>query len=108
METIVYPTKRRARKTHSCDLCWQPIEAGSIYLYSVYKHDEVYTWKMHHHCSDIADKLKMYDECEGLEMETFREFIIDEYYTLTENSDKEITWNEKLDFVIAHHDIKKQ
>ncbi len=110
METILYPTKRKARKIHSCDLCWHPIEVGSIYLHSVYKYDEVYTWKMHHHCSDIADKLKMYDETygEGLGMDLFKEFIDDEYYNLTKNSDDEITFQERLDFVLEHHQIKKQ
>jgi hypothetical protein len=110
METIVEQTKRKARKRHSCDMCWCPIEAGSIYLYSVYKHDEIYTWKMHQHCQDIAEKLKMYDETygEGLDSNMFNEFINDEYYNLTKNSDDEITWSEKIDFVLEHYGIKKQ
>jgi hypothetical protein len=109
MQTIQHPTKTKARKKHICDLCRLEITAGSTYLKSTYKLDDIYTWKMHQHCSDIASKLKMYDDVdEGLNDDIFSEYIHNEYYKLTKNSDRAISFCEKLDFVLNHHGIIKK
>jgi len=88
METIGN-SKHKARKEHRCDLCHGKIEKGQIYERQFNKFDgDVYTWKNHEDCSKIASKLNMYQHCdEGLDSDTFREIIDDQYYKLLSHSD---------------------
>jgi len=112
METINEPTLTKARKQHSCDLCWQPIEVGSTYLNAVYKHDYIYSWKMHKHCNEIAVKLKMYDDYEdGLDSDSFKEQIDNEFYnisTKSEEENEEMTYSQRLNFVLEQHNLKTE
>ncbi len=63
METIQYPSKTKASKEHRCDFCAQKINKGEDYLNSIHKNDgEIYAWKTHQYCSDLADRLDMYED----------------------------------------------
>jgi len=81
MGIIKSPTETKARKTHKCDFCSHPIEKGEVYIKSTLACDgEVYNWKTHRHCAEIANRLKMYDDCdEGLTQDDFIENIHAEY-----------------------------
>ena len=112
MEMIQAPTETKAIKEHSCNFCYQKILKGSIYVKSVWKQDEVYAWKTHKHCADIATKLKMYEDSdEGVDSDAFSEHIKNEYQNIimkTAPNGKDIIYPkalERLSFVCNHHGI---
>lgn len=55
-ETISQRT-RKAMKPHICDYCNETIFPGELYDHSVLKYDDVYTWKSHMKCIEIATEL---------------------------------------------------
>lgn len=77
METLTYSKEIKAIKEHICDFCASRIVKGDKYMKSTHKYDGmVYDWKTHKHCSEIADRLKMYDDCdEGLTQDIFMDII---------------------------------
>lgn len=98
--------------------CCQQIERGTTYLKSTHKCDgDVYTFKTHNHCADIASKLKMYDNCdEGLTTEGFLENIKNEYQEIMSSTQQELyeskdfvypKFAEQLQFVMNHHGINR-
>ncbi len=108
MTILSGPTKTKALKKHSCDYCQYPINIGDTYLRSTHTYDgEIYTWKAHQHCNDIADKLNMFDNCdEGLSCDDFYEEIKNEYTRLDPEGDKtppKADFKDFLDFVLSHH-----
>lgn len=116
VETILYPTKTKANKVHKCMFCCQPIAKGSVYLKSTHKFDgDVYAWKTHEHCSEIASKLKMYEHAdEGVTTEDFIESINGEYQTIMSETQNELydsktfvypKFLERLLFVLNHHGV---
>lgn len=84
METISYAVEVKAKKQHLCNFCCEKISQGETYNKSTHKQDSiVYSWKAHKHCSDIASRLKMYEDCdEGLTGDSFQENIHSEYFDL--------------------------
>jgi len=115
METIQSPTETKAIKDHKCDFCLGKIEKGSKYIKSVHKYDDIYSWKTHKQCSEIASKLKMYDHCdEGVTTDYFIETIKDEYSNLMSNNQNEKyeskdfvlpNFEGQLQFVISHYGV---
>lgn len=83
METIREVHKVTARKDHKCMWCGGVISKGQTYERCVFKIDDVYTWKNHVHCKEVASRLKMFDNWSndegGLDDEGFRYCIEDEY-----------------------------
>lgn len=81
---ISYPREVRAKKKHVCDFCGMSISEREKYMKSTYSHEgSLYDWKTHKHCSDIAEKLNMYNDFDdGLTGEDFREIIHDAYFEL--------------------------
>jgi hypothetical protein len=77
METLSYQKEVKASKEHRCNFCGEKIRQGATYYNSTHKQDgEPYSWKTHIHCSKIADKLNMYEDCdEGVTEDHFREYI---------------------------------
>lgn len=72
IETIRKET-RKARKRHRCDYCSGFIKPGEIYEYAVEKCDELYEWKTHKKCIEIASALWDYiDPDEGMTQEDFQ------------------------------------
>ncbi len=81
METLSYPAETKAIKEHDCNFCHEKIKKGEVYKKSTHKFDgEVYDWKTHLHCANLAEILKMYDSArdsgyEGVTDEFFMETI---------------------------------
>ena len=114
METLSYAKPVKAKKEHRCNYCIYLISKGEVYEKSTHKYyGEVYTWKSHLKCSNIASKLKMFDHAdEGVTSENFHETIqyqyqdlmIKHHLELYESKDfKYPKFNEQLDFVIKFH-----
>lgn len=120
METISYQKEVKANKEHRCNFCCEKIRQGEIYVTSTHKQDgTVYDWKTHKHCYEIADRLKMYEDCdEGLTDEGFQESIHSEYFDLMlalfEKDDlkkypdviqqlRNVRFKDKLSYVIRHY-----
>lgn len=77
METIKYPTETKAAKEHRCNFCGEKIHKNEVYLKSTYVADGgLYDWKTHKRCADLANKLKMYEDCdEGVTQDDFVEIV---------------------------------
>jgi len=113
MRTILEPTKTKANKQHQCNYCLGVIEKGESYERSVHIYDDLYTWKSHLKCSDIASKLKMFDYAdEGVTHDYFYESIIEEYRQIMIKTNLELyeskefkypTFHEQLEFVINYY-----
>lgn len=85
METLSYAKEVKAAKEHRCDFCCEKIRPGEVYTTSTHKQDgQIYDWKSHKHCSEIASRLKMYENCydEGLTADSFQETIHCQYFDL--------------------------
>lgn len=102
MEIISQET-RKAHKEHQCDWCYGVIEKGETYDHASCKQDgDVYTWKNHKRCMEIAHELRMFDECDdyGLDSDSFVEYINEYYFRLIDENDTTVrTFSERLDFV---------
>ena len=113
MTTIQYPTLLKAKKQHRCYFCCNSINVGDSYIRAAYKADEFYVCKTHKSCSDIADKLKMYDDAwEGVSTDDFQENIKYEYQDIMSKQHNEIyeskgfiypSFDKQLEFVINHY-----
>jgi len=120
METLSYPKETKAKKEHLCGFCNEIIYKGEIYLKSTHTYDrEIYDWKSHKHCSNIADKLNMYEDCdEGLTQDSFMEAIHNEHdnlliklfpqkdimkYRDVIQQLRSVNFKSKLGYVIRHH-----
>jgi hypothetical protein len=121
METLTQPTETKARKKHYCNFCSGEIMIGQTYLRSTHVYDgDIYNWKSHKYCSQLADRLNMYDECEfdeGLTSDGFMEIVNETYLNILidkipknlhgECSDifnqlRCVVFNEKLWYVIKY------
>ena len=113
METLSRE-KVKAKKEHYCDYCSCIISKGETYNRSAHKHEgDLFTWKSHQKCVDIAETLKMFDECcDGVGGEDFREIVENEYREILIKTNLELyeskefkypKFSEILDFVINNH-----
>lgn len=117
MTTIENEHQVKARKDYRCNFCSLPILKGSFYFKSVHKEDEIYSWRVHKHCSEIATKLKMYDHTdEGLGSDLFVEIVKDAYMEIMSKTQNELykskdfkypPFEERLLFVINHYNTSK-
>lgn len=115
METLTR-SKPKANKEHKCSFCFQPIKKGHNYDKSTHKFDgEIYTWKSHFHCGELANKLRWFDDCdEGLSGEDFCECVRHEYQNIMSETQIELyeskgfiypKFSEQLEFVLKHHNF---
>lgn len=117
METINRSTPK-ARKEHKCDFCSQVIPVGEVYEKSTHKIDDIYVFKNHAACSEIASHLKMYDNCDyGLTGDDFKENIETEYSNIMSKHIKVLmkspdfiypSFKEQLEFVKIFHHTHRQ
>lgn len=116
METLSYAKPTKANKDHKCDFCTGVIKKGEKYELSVCKFEgSVYSWKTHKHCSELASKLRWYDNMdEGLGTDHFIESAKCEYQDIMhthfneqyESKDfKYPSFADQLLFVLNHHKI---
>lgn len=107
----------KAKKVHFCQLCGSRIEKDQKYVYQFNKiNDDAYAFKNHIHCGEIANKLKMYDECdEGLNDDAFQEHIKEEYIRLMEIHNYDVynyehfvspPFDDRLKYVCEMHKIE--
>lgn len=84
METLTQPKETKAIKAHTCNFCSYKILKGDTYIKSTHIYDgQIYDWKTHKYCAEIATRLKMYDHCdEGLTQDDFMETIHCEHNNL--------------------------
>lgn len=77
METLSEENKVKAKKIHICNFCSAKIQIGDFYIKSTHKNDgDIYDWKTHRWCADLAHDLNMYDEAdEGLTGDAFQEYV---------------------------------
>ena len=109
METLSY-TQRKARKSHRCNFCSGEIEPGETYNISGHKYDgELYSWKSHIKCGDVANELRMFDDCdEGVTEDYFNEAIREEFsdiYSGDEDQVIDMTFDQMLTYVIDKHKL---
>jgi len=78
---VLSTTIHKARKDHACDYCGLNISIGEEYQNQTNVYDgELYHWKSHLSCVEIARKLKMFENCwydEGVTAEHFQETVVD-------------------------------
>ena len=91
MIEIIEIKNKKARIEHICMFCEGKINKGGEYEYSRLKYEgDLYVWKTHLKCRDLAIELEMYDDGEGVDGQRFSEFI-DEYFSENMSEDK---WEE--------------
>ena len=95
---------RVANKEHKCDLCGFKIEVCEKYDWQKNVFDgNLYEFKMHLSCLELASKLNMFEECDdGLTGDDFIEFVEQEY----PSSVAGVKFSDVLDFVKEKHNIK--
>lgn len=99
LEVINEMRNVKAIKAHVCNLCGCTILVGEIYQTQTLKYDDIYTFKNHIKCMEVAHKLKMFDECdEGVTCADFYEYVTDEFRDIWRKLDNEIY--ESKDFKI--------
>lgn len=97
METI-QQSEIKANKPHICNYCGGEIAKGEQYLRSVHKYEgEIYTWKAHKSCQQIASDLQMFDNAdEGVTMDYFIEQIRAAYRDMMIVTNRELYESEKF------------
>lgn len=96
----------KAKKVHRCNYCTCEIAKGETYLRSVHKNEgQVYTWKAHKSCQQIASDMNMFDNADdGVTQDYFIESINIAYHDLKlielESADFDYPkWRERLEYV---------
>jgi len=119
METLSQSKETKARIQHRCDFCNDRIVIGEKYIKSTHAYNgQVYDWKTHKYCSKLANRLKMYDDCEeGVTMDDFMELVSEKHndILITQIPDKDankygdiirqltkVRFTDKLWFVIRY------
>ena len=97
METLS-DTKVKARKDHVCDYCELTIPKGQVYHRQVNKDGgEIYTWRSHLNCDEIARKLHMWENApdKALTWEFFTENVWGYAMDKMESGQK-LTWEQAM------------
>lgn len=102
MVTVISESTKKARKQHRCNYCCMSIEIGEEYTrqYNSYEGD-TYTWKMHTHCDQIAQKLIDFKECDngGADCDDFYCAVMDKWSEITGLCTEGVTLKEGLELV---------
>lgn len=99
---IITLASRKARKVHDCDCCGLNINKGESYIACTYKDSNIYTWKSHVRCDNLAKKL-FYDE----DVYTSNDFQSLSYSLYFDLGGNESTPNMEtiLDYLSNHYNI---
>ena len=104
--TTISPLKTTlARIPHKCNYCQEPIVKDTHYLKGVFKIDDVYTWKSHTYCQQLASKLDMFDSDYGCTSDSFQEYVINEYGNINKTAKEDVEWLDMLQTVLEHHNL---
>ena len=117
MEIIQDPRETKARKQHMCDFCQETIAINEKYIKAVYKEDNIYSWKSHLYCQNIASKLRMFNQSNesGVTSDDFQEYINEEYRDIITKTETELyesttytvpEFKDRLEYVLKYHNIK--
>lgn len=106
MVEVITTTMVTAKKDHICDYCLLPISKGTKYEKSFLRGDDVYNWKSHLHCIELANKMNMWEWVdEGLTAEDFKEEVMEAYLNYT---GKKGTVQECVDYLCEKFGIGKE
>jgi len=107
---ILRDINRIARKEHRCNYCNGIIQIGEKYNCQTNVYDgDIYTWKAHLRCQDIALELNMFDDCdEGVTTNDFMEIITEAYYQIQPGPEPIPDFHTRLDCVCDHYLITNQ
>jgi hypothetical protein len=98
----------KANKEHGCDFCREKIKKDEVYIKSTYRsYGSLYDWKSHLQCFNIADRLKMYDDCdEGLTTSDFQNSIDSEYFKLLIAKFSREDYEKYIDVIQQLHNVE--
>lgn len=84
---------RKARKDHVCNYCGLKIKAGETYTNQTNIFEDLYHWKSHKSCDDLADELGMFEDVddEGLTGDGFRDYVW-QYLRHNKLDDDDLSW----------------
>lgn len=100
MIQIINSTTPVAKKVHKCNFCLGKIAIGEKYDYDVCVNDgDLYPWKAHVKCNELASKLNMYYNCE-------EGVTDDDFYEIIRNQFQEM-YQKKEGVLISWQDIHK-
>lgn len=109
---ILNATKPKARKEHTCDLCGLNIHIGETYANETILYDgEIHSFKRHLSCDELAQKLRMYDDCDGITSDDFIEYVYEEYMSTVNKTEIEqerfnpVSFQDQLDIAKKKHGI---
>lgn len=108
MLTVLRETYPTARKEHGCEFCGEKIAIGQKYVRQTNIYDgTIYDFVTHQECNEVADELRMYDDCDdsGLHGESFREELNSYVYA---NHYDEHTDDVYTSWQVNHYEIAKK
>lgn len=86
-----------AKKNHTCNWCKHTIKQGEQYHYQVLKDSDIYTWKSHYRCAEVAQYILYFFNLDEM---THSDFIGGCFNLLSNyiypNMDKDLLWSELL------------
>lgn len=80
---ITYP---KARKQHKCELCRGKIPIGEKYERQAVFDGTAWTAKAHIACVNLASKMKMFEDGDGIGSDDFIEAVTEKWIEITEHS----------------------
>lgn len=102
MTRVITETTAKARKEHKCNYCQMTIEKGHVYnrQYNEYEGD-TYTFKMHTHCYELAQKLIDFKETDngGADADDFYYTVMYKFEELTGKSFQGVDMRKALEVV---------
>jgi hypothetical protein len=107
---VISSGKRIVRKEHICDYCGKVIHKKEEYEYFFMKGDDIYTWKNHISCHELASKMGMFKDTgdEGVGNDYFYEVIYEKYCNIKDiHWENAPEWEEVLNFVKEYYKIEK-
>lgn len=104
MTRLSSKTPKARMQGHRCDFCIRPIQKGEVYGRDVFVDSgDILTFKYHLSCQDIAEKLDMFKDGEGVSEDMFQEIVMNEFEKIKDKPKRIYTWTLVLDMVKKIH-----